>query len=39
MSGGVARDHAVGQPAGQDQARRHAITDIVADLLPARRDR
>jgi hypothetical protein len=36
----VARDHAAAaQPAGQDQARRHAITDIIADLLPARRDR
>jgi hypothetical protein len=36
----VARDHAAAaQPAGQDQARRHAITDIIAGLLPARRDR
>jgi hypothetical protein len=36
----VARDHAAAaQPAAQDQARRHAITDIIADLLPARRDR
>jgi len=36
----IARDHAAAaQPAGQDQARRHAITDIIADLLPARRDR
>lgn len=31
----VARDHA----AGRGQGRHHAITDIIADLLPARRDR
>lgn len=36
----IARDHAAtAQPAGQDQARRHAITDIITDLLPARRNR
>ncbi len=36
----VARDHAAAtQPPGQHQARRHAITDIITDLLPARRDR
>jgi hypothetical protein len=36
----VARDHAAAaRHAGHDQARRHAITDILADLLPARRDR
>jgi hypothetical protein len=32
----VAREHAA---AAQNQARRHAITDIIADLLPARCDR
>jgi len=35
----VARHAATTQAAGQGQARRHAITDILADLLPARRDR
>lgn len=36
----VARDHAAAvRPAGHGQARRDAITDIIADLLPARRDR
>jgi len=36
----IARDHAAAfQPAGQDRARCHAITDIIADLLPPRRDR
>jgi hypothetical protein len=36
----IARDHAAAiWPPGHSQARRHAITDIIADLLPARRDR
>ena len=36
----IARDHAAAvRPAGHGQARRDAITDIVAALLPARRDR
>jgi Insertion element 4 transposase N-terminal/Transposase DDE domain len=36
----IARDHAAAiWPPGHGQARRHAITDIIADLLPARRDR
>ena len=36
----VARDHAAAAPpAGQGHSRRHAVTDILADLLPARRDR
>jgi hypothetical protein len=38
----VARDHAAAAAApagGLAQARRHAIADILADLLPARRDR
>jgi len=35
----VARDHAAVRAAGHSQARRDAITDIIADLLPARRHR
>jgi Insertion element 4 transposase N-terminal/Transposase DDE domain len=36
----IARDHAAAvRPAGHGQARHHAITDIIADLLPPRRDR
>jgi hypothetical protein len=36
----VARDHAAAScPVSQEQARHHAIKDIIADLLPARRDR
>jgi hypothetical protein len=35
----IARDHAATRAAGHGQARRDAITDIIADLLPARRDR
>jgi hypothetical protein len=35
----IARDHAAIPLAGHRQARHHAITDIIADLLPARRDR
>jgi hypothetical protein len=35
----IARDHAAARPAGHGQARDDAITDIIADLLPARRDR
>jgi hypothetical protein len=35
----IARDHAATRAAGHGQARHDAITDIIADLLPARRDR
>jgi hypothetical protein len=36
----IARDHAAAiRSSGQGQARRDAILDILADLLPVRRDR
>jgi hypothetical protein len=35
----AARQHAAAGPAARDQARQHAIRDILTDLLPARRPR